>query len=174
MSAESPELYFRRRARLLDERRARRQEVDYAARYLTDEELYDNVGHGWRALVLELHRKLLTLDPDYRLYVVKETRGWLDYRADVTSPEAVEVAELLRLETMAKAVWMCEVCGGEGLWRERPRPKTLCHACHVADRAAAEHRGELYAAVVLTYLLADDDAHPKPEEMIAWVEQAEA
>jgi hypothetical protein len=161
--------YFARRAREDLNRAARHQEWDYQATALSADEIAGHVGPGWRPLARQLHHDLRCLDPHYRLFQVKEKLGRLRFYADFAGPFTSECHRRVAA-AVAKAAKTCEVCGGEGRLRtRRPWLETLCDACWAADRAAADERGERYAAIVLSYLLSGDPHHPTPDEIIEWL-----
>lgn len=174
MSGDAAERYYSRRVRLLSERRARRQEWDWMACHLEDLEIVDEVGPGWRSLVLELHAALLELDPGYRLYEVAEDLGGLVFIARVADERAAEGARLIAA-ARTLAFETCENCGHAGCLRpERRQPKTLCRPCWSADRATAAMHGERHADVVLARLLSSDDDHPSVAETLTWLDELDA
>lgn len=174
MSGEAAERYYSRCVRLLGERRALQEEWDFLACRLSDGDLVVGVGPGWRALVRQLHDDLLAIDPDYRLYSVSEDLGGLVVTARFALPAQRRAARLIQA-ARAKALATCEVCGQPGRLRaERPHMKTLCDDCWRSDRAAAESRGERYAAAALSQLMSPDHDHPSPEEILAWLDELDA
>jgi hypothetical protein len=174
MSGDAAERYYSRRMRLLDERRALQEEWDFLARKASSEWLVDNIGPGWRPIVVRLHEELLELDPDYRLESVGEELGGLFFVARFSLAKQTAGASLVQA-ARTDALASCELCGETGVLRsERPQVKTLCDVCWSADRACAERRGERYAAALLTQLLSADDDHPSPEEVVAWLDELDA
>lgn len=174
MEGEAAERYHSRRIRQLEEQRARRQEWDFLAAKLSDEEVTDCVPVGWRRLVLRLHHDLLRLDPSYRLLELGEDMGGLLIDANYTLPTGWNFTRRIH-QARAEALATCEVCSADGRLRvERGHMKTLCDDCWIADRAAAAERGERYAEVVLDYLTSGDDAYPTPEETMAWLDSLDA
>ena len=167
--ADYAEWFQMSRLRAQAERRARRQEWDYLARKLDEYEVADEVGNGWRPLVLELHRDLLDIDPEYRLYDIRERLGGLAVIARYHQDARDGAARLLAV-AKAQAVQTCVVCGEQGqLSAERPRLHVLCEKCFQYDRAAAFERGEHYANLLLDSLMSADRDYPTPEEMLAWL-----
>lgn len=174
MRGDAAERYYAQRARLLGERRARQQEWDFLACKLDPSELVDRVGLGWHPIVHALHRELLVLDPDYRLYAVEEELGGLVFCARV-GPEAQAQAARLIQAARAEALTTCEVCGSPGGLRpERMTMRTLCDECWRSDRIAAARAGERYADAVLATFLTGDDDHPSPAETLAWLGELDA
>jgi hypothetical protein len=167
--ADYAEWFQMGRLRAQAERRARRQEWDYLARMLDEYEVADEVGNGWRPLVIELHHDLMDLDPDYRLYDIRERLGGLAVIARYHHDARDGAARLLAV-AKAQAVQTCVVCGAHGQLRpERPRLHALCEKCFLYDRAAAFERGEHYANLLLDSLMSADRDYPTPEEMLAWL-----
>lgn len=161
--------YFARRARLLKERAALAEEWHFLGRALGDDDVVDRVPVGWRALALELHRRLLELDDNYRLRSVAERRGRLQFIA-VYGDHVAEAADLLVAATRAKAAATCIVCRGRArLRRQRPTAKTLCDPCLAADQALAAERGRTYADAALACLTSGDADHPSAEEIVSWL-----
>jgi hypothetical protein len=170
MSGDYARDYFTQRARRMLERHAVRQEWDYLARMQTKAMICDAISSSWRPIVCQLHRRLLTINPEYRLYGVREVDGGLVYDALFTQPDSSRLCRRLYTIARAEAARTCQVCGADARLRhERPRLKTLCDACLAADRVAARDRGERYARLVLDYLMSGDPQHPEPEETLAWL-----
>jgi hypothetical protein len=173
-TGDGAERYQARRSRQLAERRARQEEWDFQASRLTDADVVDQVGRGWRPLVRGLHRDLLRIDHHYRLYSIEEQLGGLRVvakfarRAQAQADRRVQAAR-------AQAFATCEACGHGGWLRpRRPQMKTLCDECSAADRAAAENQGEPYADAALAYFMSGDRNYPPPEETLAWLRRRAA
>jgi hypothetical protein len=166
--------YHRERARQGRLRRARLEEWDYLAHTLAEQELARSVGAGWSRLVVGLHRSLLELDPDYRLYAVGERLGLLRYDVRLATP--VETTGVRAIaEAQVTAATTCVVCTAPARLRvERPVPRALCGKCWSADRAAAHVQSERFAEALLSYLMSADPAYPGPEETLAWLDSLES
>ena len=82
---------------------------------------YASCGEGWNDLIFKLHYKLLELDPEYRIYQIKEKFGGLRYyiEGNKEAQDATWVAEDESFKT-------CEVCGEPGELRQNRWWKTLC------------------------------------------------
>lgn len=157
--------------RLLEERRALQEEWHFLARKASSGLLVDNIGPGWRPIVLRLHQQLLEVDRDYRLESVGEELGGLFFVARFSSARQVGGASLIQ-RARSEALATCELCGEPGVLRgQRPQLKTLCEVCWNADRTCAATRGERYATALLTQLLSADEDHPPPEEVIDWLDE---
>lgn len=156
---------------MLADREERLRRSDFRAADYGERELADGVGRGWHPIVLLLNRRLLALDPDYRLYEVGERHGLLRVRGRFVSEHTAECRELVA-RAVGRSSRTCEVCGANARVRdERLRIKTLCDACSNADRATAADRGERYADLVLTCMASSDPAFPDADELVAWLEQ---
>lgn len=92
---------------------------------------------GWVDLVVELHGKLNTIDPRYKVACVKEKFGGLRfymsfiYGVDDDMPSADERNVMWKLveEYEQKSFQVCQDCGGKAhLNREHRRYKTACSA----------------------------------------------
>ena len=105
-------------------------------------EWLDSVGPGWRPLLLDLHRELLAVVPDYRVSQVKEKFGLLRvYLAQEPSPQGPEGTAARRAggrgERARRIVHaaeersgtICEACGAPGTPRRGAWIKTLCDSC---------------------------------------------
>lgn len=167
---ETPAEYFARRHRERVDRDARRQEWDFLARALRPGDLTVDVGAGWYRLVRALHRRLLDIDPDYRFLHAYEKHGASRFSARFDLACGTRPLPEVAI-AVAQAAHTCQVCGDWGRLRdERPRLKTLCDACWVADRALAAARDERYAEFFLDYVMSGDPEHPDPEAVWAWLE----
>lgn len=95
------------------------------------------VGPGWHTLLLRLHTQLLALEPDYRIYDLKEKLGAV--RIHITASSAPVRPEIRSLLTTAEeqSATTCEFCGSPGRRRQRNDDaagwiKTVCEDCHAA------------------------------------------
>ena len=101
----------------------------------------NEVGPGWEPILVALHQDLLSLNPDYRVFQVKEKFGSLRvYLDDPMTPEmdqAVHAAETLSAQ-------ICEVCGASGRVRNVSQfyVRCLCDTCGPIDMVAAKRRRE--------------------------------
>lgn len=106
----------------------------------------NDVGYGWRALLLNLHDDLLPLVPDYKVSQVKEKFGglrvYLDYGDPFERPEEgtlrVNLAENLIEKCEEKAHRICEYCGEPGEPTTGGWIKTLCADCARGRRDRGE------------------------------------
>jgi len=94
-------------------------------------------GDGWTDLIIECHRKLIILDPEYRILQIKEKFGSLRYYFDTDVKEPAVKEAMYRYvkyaENSSKIV--CEKCGGAS---EIKRTKTgwlkaYCNECSVGQ-----------------------------------------
>jgi hypothetical protein len=163
-------IYQEHRRRVLAEREERHYATAFRASRWTDADLTDDVGPGWRRLVIALHRELLELDPPCKLYEVRQREGLLFVRASFTRHRRGDCRAVLA-RTIARATHTCEVCGDLGRIRdERGVMRTLCDGCWCADRALASERGERYANLTLLQLLSGDPRYPDPDEVVAFLD----
>lgn len=98
---------------------------------MTDEHYLPD--RGWDKILIKLDEKLARIDPDYKIYQIKEKFGTLRFYFDtsVYDPELkkrmdkyVQIAEILSSIT-------CEMCGDKAnLRRELMWKKTLCDGCY--------------------------------------------
>jgi hypothetical protein len=122
----------------------------------------DDVGPGWRPLLLCLHERLLAVSPEYSVNQVKEKFGRLriylfsgllrePYISSGRLPDeresermALEDAAARRLVHAAedKSGEICEFCGAPGRARQRAWIKTLCDDC--AGRTPGALREDRY------------------------------
>lgn len=68
---------------------------------------------GWRALVEELHHKLIEYYPEYQIHQIKEKYGGLRFYTDVSYSKGDEGSALL-LEYENRSINTCDVCGNPG------------------------------------------------------------
>lgn len=92
------------------------------------------VGEGWHPIVAECHKKLLELDPDYRIDQIKEKFGMLRYyftpseKPGEEGNETYEKMEAVVSEAEKASGTICEWCGepGRTVANSRGWIKTLC------------------------------------------------
>jgi hypothetical protein len=163
-------VYQQHRHRVLAEREERLYASGFVACNWRDVDLTDGVGPGWRRVVLELHRQLLELDPQCRLYEITQKDGLLRVRGGFArDPRANCRARIAR--AVARATHTCEVCGDiSQLREERAIIRSLCNACWSADRALAAERGERFANLTLAQLLSGDPRYPEPDDIVAFLD----
>lgn len=86
---------------------------------------YTPVGKGWMPLVLELHKKLENIYPEYEISQIKEKFGTLRYYVGSMTKEGYALIDAAEAES-AKT---CEECGHPGKLRKGGWLKTLCDGC---------------------------------------------
>jgi hypothetical protein len=157
--------YFYGRHVANEDRQTRMGEWGFEARHLREADLLLRVPVGWRQLVSELHVELLALAPDYLFFDAYDRGGRLGFDFIAFSSNAAARRVVARYRV--KSTNVCVVCGDGGKRRVRGggRGYILCDACHAADRAAAQERGERYANLALLYFTSSDPAHPTPDEL---------
>ena len=71
-------------------------------------------GEGWMPLIAELHEALLEIDPNYRVYQVKEKFGRLCFYYAISNPDLfTKVKDTVKLyEDMSLSI--CEETGKKG------------------------------------------------------------
>jgi len=90
----------------------------------------EDVGEGWRPLLVEMDRRLSELDPDYQIGQIKEKFAGLRYYF-APSPWVDEITKqkmwAIEAEIEARSYQICEECGEPGtLDRRYPWIRTLC------------------------------------------------
>ncbi|BBY99435.1 hypothetical protein [Mycolicibacterium fallax] len=86
-----------------------------------------SVPRGWEKLVLDLHEKLIAVDPKLVYHQVKEKYGEVRVYISSTVPET---RDLIR-EAELKSRRTCESCGDAGMMHQSNRGwyRTLCPLC---------------------------------------------
>lgn len=103
-------------------------------------EILGGVGPGWWPIIEELHKQLLTIDPDYTLGQVKEKFGQLRYYVtfkQYAERDSYSLGETAISLAEALSLRYCENCGTSndvttgGVRPEAPYSwvKTLCPTC---------------------------------------------
>jgi hypothetical protein len=98
------------------------------------------VGAGWRDLVLECHRRIEAVFPDYELLAVKEKFGQLEFQAfprprikatpNLWTSEELSALHAITDDVRERSSAVCERCGDRGVLREeRGHILTLCNSC---------------------------------------------
>lgn len=102
---------------------------------LDDDEARGCVWPGWHAILAELHKQLVAVDPDYSVGQVKQKFGGL--RVYLDSTYGPRIHELISAAE-AEAWRTCEFCGGPGK-AQRTSPHgwmfTACDPC-AAEKTA--------------------------------------
>ncbi|WP_206036654.1 hypothetical protein [Rhodococcus sp. BL-253-APC-6A1W] len=97
---------------------------------------YVRASKGWYPILVRLDEALTALDPDYRVYQVKEKLGCLRYYFGTDRDEVQGAMNDLVAAAEAAAERTCEECGDTGtgvrLRSDHYRYQTLCEQC--ADR----------------------------------------
>jgi hypothetical protein len=110
-----------------------------------DEPWGDEVGEGWKQIVLDTHARLKYLDPDYKIGQIKEkfaglryyyesSLDWEDIRRKIMT-DVVTAAE-------ARCDRTCEYCGAPGEVRDVGWWKTLCDQHHEERNGTKTNKGE--------------------------------
>lgn len=99
---------------------------------------FNDVGPGWRPLLVELDAELLTTWPNYRITQVKEKFGTLRFYASPHPGPSTEGwaqfdATIRKYEERSATI--CEQCGAPGTLRDGPWVKTHCDPCHLAHKS---------------------------------------
>jgi len=90
------------------------------------------IENGWCDLVLQLHDKILNINPDYKIIQIKEKFGALRFYYEPQSEEIQNTVD--QFEQISKTV--CEYCGGLGKPAMFGRwCKTCCEDCLVEFKA---------------------------------------
>lgn len=69
---------------------------------------------GWWPLISELHHKICELDPDYRIYQIKEKFGTLRFYCAPSNPDIQNQINALVREYELLSSQTCEITGGPG------------------------------------------------------------
>jgi len=94
-------------------------------------------GNGWHDLIIDLHKKLVMLDPDYKIIQIKEKFGSLRYyyTTEVTQSAVKEAMQryVAQAETLSKNI--CESCGGKSEIRKTKSGwlKAFCYECLISQ-----------------------------------------
>jgi hypothetical protein len=93
-----------------------------------------NINPGWIPLIVDLHKQISSLVPDYRIYQIKEKFGSLRYYADfTTSIENIKnfeyLSELIQTAEL-KSQTICDICTQPATLRNHSFIyKTRCDSC---------------------------------------------
>lgn len=88
-----------------------------------------DAGHGWSGVINDCHKKLLSVDPDYKVVQIKEKFGGLRYYFNPSNPVHTRVMSDIVRPFEKKSYTVCEVCGKNAKLMKRIRDswlKTLC------------------------------------------------
>lgn len=86
-----------------------------------------DTGEGWHDIIRRLHADLIVLDPDYKLYQVKEKMGGLRYYIATSHAYSQDDPVHARIaEAEREASVTCEECGEPGMLRQNGWWRTLC------------------------------------------------
>lgn len=100
-------------------------------------------GWGWAEILRSFHDTVVEVDPNYRLWVVKEKWGELAINAgqhNSDTAHSARVAEIIELARQ-ESTEICEWCGDPGQLRELTRERTLCDPCTSAMVESGEEHG---------------------------------
>lgn len=87
---------------------------------------------GWQDIVLNLNKKLVMLDPEYKIIQIKEKFGILRFYYETNSKYISSRQAMMRYVSDAELAsgYVCEKCGDPGnLVKEQYWRKTLCQLC---------------------------------------------
>ena len=94
-------------------------------------------GYGWATILLDCHRKLVSIDPEYKVVQIKEKFGTLRYYFDASKREYSRDMQDIAFSYERESQHVCEVCGEKGELRNRKNTslfvKTVCDT-HFSDR----------------------------------------
>jgi hypothetical protein len=89
-------------------------------------------GKGWYPLILCLHQELYNLDPEYKIFEIKEKFGGLRFNFETSSSKARKMSDIARFYE-GQSFTICELTGRKGqLMRRKGVYKTL-HRCFHDD-----------------------------------------
>ena len=73
-------------------------------------------GRGWNKIIIKCNRKLEMLDPDYKIFQIKEKFGTLRYyyETNVKITSVKEAMERYVRQAELESAQTCEYCGSEG------------------------------------------------------------
>jgi hypothetical protein len=111
-----------------------------ALREPVDHRYRNFAGRGWWPLLEEMHERLLTIDPPYRLCQVKEKWGvlrvYVEDKHYVDRPDVLDQIKAVVGEAVGESAVTCERCGEPGRLRndeewlsQRHYLLTLCDRC---------------------------------------------
>lgn len=83
-------------------------------------------GKGWYPLLVQTHKRLLAIDPDYEVHQVKEKFGGLRYYHAVHTDKDYQAAWDIEADAERKSYTICEICGAPGYARAGGWIRTLC------------------------------------------------
>lgn len=85
---------------------------------------------GWWPLIEKMHNELIALDPDYRIYQVKEKFGGLRLYFCPSNPDMSQQMQDIANYYERRSFSVCEMTGDPGqLMVNNGRFRTLCKAC---------------------------------------------
>jgi hypothetical protein len=99
------------------------------------------VGPGWKAIILELHQKLVEIDPNYEIHQIKEKFGGLRYYCSLDGHD--EGQNLI--DAAEEKAWVtCERCGEPGTPRGGGWISTLCDTHYLLRELGAKAKNAEY------------------------------
>jgi hypothetical protein len=163
-------VYYEHQTRQRAAREDRLRLSDFRGADYGDDDLVARLPRGWHDIARLLHQRLLELDPDYRLYELRERFGLLHVHARFAA-EHNEWCRTFLGRAAGRSARTCQVCGDAARVRdERRLIKTLCERCWNADRALAAERGERFADITLVCLSSIDPQFPDADDLAAWLD----
>ena len=81
-------------------------------------------GKGWYSIIIELNEELVKIDPNYKIYYIKEKFGGLRFNCSLHNDKATKLIDKAR----NKADITCEKCGSNGT--ERSVCGWICILCN--------------------------------------------
>lgn len=92
-------------------------------------------GPGWYDIIVECNRRLEMLDPDYKIFQIKEKFGALRYyyESNVKTLAVKEAMERYVRYAELQSIQVCEECGADAKPRKNNHGwlKTRCDNCHL-------------------------------------------
>ena len=92
----------------------------------------EEVPKGWYDLVVDTHKRIIAIDPDYRIRQIKQKFGNLRYYYEASRSTAViEIDRIIRTAEIVSSV-ICQDCGNvSGKMRTiKSWYQTLCDTCN--------------------------------------------
>ena len=85
------------------------------------------VGEGWYPIIISLDKALSLIDPEYKIYQIKQKFGGLRYYCEAKS---YGIVQTLIAEAETESFNTCENCGKfEELKNNKDHVTTLCQEC---------------------------------------------
>lgn len=91
-------------------------------------------GPGWKQLVLDTHKRIVALVPNYEIHQVKQKFGTLRYYVELpddTHHDMRAMVSIIINEAERDSAYICEECGKPGEVRSHSTVRTLCETCQI-------------------------------------------